>query len=217
MSFTNASANSIHALSGQFILGAGLNLQPETWPQPVQLILVCLAAGLGAFIAGRFLLTGAKAFFVAVVAAVFAGAAAYLVFHPNLHEVPGVDRAVQSLKPEHAPARTTPPPVSPHPAAPQATGTAAKAPTTAKKIVLRADWDEAKKHFLLDGESVPPNELEARLKKAKEQHKEPGAVSVLLAERLCHSQQHRKEVEKVCDDLKIPFKEESAAKPKQSN
>ena len=211
MSFTNAIADPIHALSGQFILGAGLNLQPETWSVSVQLILVCLAAGLGAFIAGRFMLTGGKAFFVAAAAAVFAGAAAYLVFQPNLHEVPGVDKAVQTFKQEHAPA------ASPHPSATQPSAPAAKTPAAAKKTVLRADWDEAKKHFLLDGESVPSNELEARLKKVREQHKEPGAVSVLLAERLCHSPQHRKEVEKACDDLKIPFKEEAAAKPKQSN
>ena len=203
------------SLNNGLVLAAGLNLRPESWPLWVQLVLVCFAAGVGAFIAAQFLVTSRKAVFVGIVAMVAGGASAYLIFRPPLPKVPEVEKVAKSLKPEPSPAHT-----ANKAALRQAQGgeqgrtAAAPKPAAAAKKTVRIERDEAKKVFLVDNEPVTLANLLERLKKLKELHAQAGGVTVVLGERLCHSLQHRKDVEKVFKDLDISFKEESAAKTK---
>jgi len=187
-------------------LAAGLSLQPETWPQPVRLILVCFAAGFGAFIVARFMVSFGKALVVGVVALVCGGGAAYVIFQPPWPFAPA-----KTSKQEPASAHAAARPPAEHPSSAAKSAGAAPKPAPAGKKEVRIDWDEAKKHFLVNKESVPSSALAEKLKKL---HSEPGGISVVLSERLCSSAERLKEAEKICKDLDVPPKKEGAAKAK---
>jgi hypothetical protein len=206
MSGLSLAVGSLQVLTSKLPLAAGLSLQPETWPQPVRLILVCFAAGFGAFIVARFMVSFGKALVVGVVALICGGGAAYVIFQPPWPSAP-TKTSKQEPTSAHAAARSP----AEHPSsAAKAAGVAPKPAPAAKKEV-RIDWDEAKKHLLVNKEAVPVSALAEKLKKLRS---EQGPFGVVLSERLCSSPERFKEVEKVCKDLDVPSKKESAAKSK---
>jgi hypothetical protein len=104
-------------LRGPF-LALDIPMVPDHLQEPVKLALVVFAAGIGAFLAARILVTPWKALFVAVVAVLFCGGASYLLFAPKAQKVAGIPKEVKEVAPAQAPRKAEAPAAPAHSTAP---------------------------------------------------------------------------------------------------